>query len=139
MLKRAQNLQDALSSVRQDVHQHPELSFQEHRTAKLVADRLTELGIAARTGVAKTGVIGDLGEAGPRIALRADMDALPMQEESGLEHASQTPGVMHACGHDGHTTMLLGAARHLSETGTSTGPSTSASSRRKRTARAPGR
>ena len=115
MLKRAQDLQDTLSAVRQDIHQHPELSFQEYRTAQLVADRLAELGIAARTGVGKTGVVGDLGQEGPRVALRADMDALPMQEANDVPYASQVPGVMHSCGHDTHVACLLGAAQLLAE------------------------
>ncbi len=114
-MKRAQDLQDTLSAVRQDIHQHPELSFQEYRTAQLVADRLAELGIAARTGVGKTGVIGDLGQEGPRVALRADMDALPMQEANDVPYASQVPGVMHSCGHDTHVACLLGAAQLLAE------------------------
>lgn len=115
MLNRAQDLQESLSAVRQDIHRHPELSFQEYRTAQLVADRLAELGIAARTGVGKTGVIGDLGQGGPRVALRADMDALPMQEENDEPYASEVPGVMHSCGHDTHVAGLLGAAQLLAE------------------------
>jgi amidohydrolase len=115
MLQRAQALEDSLVALRRDIHRHPELSFQEHRTAQLVAERLAELGIAVRTGVAKTGVVGDLGETGPRIAIRADMDALPVQEENDVPYASQVPGVMHACGHDAHVACLLGAAQLLAE------------------------
>ena len=111
---------DDLKEWRRDLHRNPELSRQETRTARVVADKLRDWGFdAVEEGVGKTGVVGVLhGRNGPgeAILLRADMDALPMQEESGLDHASQNPGVMHACGHDGHTTMLLGAARHLSET-----------------------
>jgi hippurate hydrolase len=111
---------DELTEWRRDLHHNPELSQQETRTARIVAEKLRHWGFdAVEEGVGKTGVVGVLhGRNGPgeAILLRADMDALPMQEESGLEHASATPGVMHACGHDGHTTMLLGAARHLSET-----------------------
>ena len=90
---------------RQDIHQHPELGFEEQRTAKLVADKLTEWGFdEVHTGIAKTGVVGVLrGKtlAARTIGLRADMDALPIPEETGLDYASQTPGKMHACGHDG--------------------------------------
>ena len=93
---------------------HPELSFQEQRTARLVADTLTEMGLEAQTGVGKTGVVGFLGEGGPVIGIRADMDALPIQEANDVPYRSQTPGVMHACGHDAHTAMLLGVARLLS-------------------------
>jgi amidohydrolase len=115
MLQRAQRRSDILSAFRRDIHRHPELGFAEHRTAQLVADRLSHLGIAIRTQVGKTGVVGDLGDAGPRIALRADMDALPIQEENDVPYASEVPGVMHACGHDVHVACLLGAAQLLSE------------------------
>lgn len=115
MIQRAQDLHGTLVSLRRDVHQHPELSFQEHRTSQLIAERLAHLGIAVRTGVAKTGVVGDLGDEGPRIALRADIDALPIQEENDVPYASQVPGVMHACGHDVHVACLLGAAELLAE------------------------
>jgi amidohydrolase len=115
MLERAQELSAVLVEARRDFHRHPELSFQEHRTAQKVAEQLRELGASVRTGVGKTGVVGDLGDAGPRIALRADMDALPIQEASEVPYASQVPGVMHACGHDVHVACLLGAARLLAE------------------------
>ena len=115
MLERAQELSAALVKWRRDFHRHPELSFQEHRTAQKVAERLGELGIHVQTGVGKTGVVGDLGETGPRIALRADMDALPIQEANEVPYASQVPGVMHACGHDVHVACLLGAAQLLAE------------------------
>ena len=115
MLERAQELTDLLVELRRDFHRHPELSFQEFRTAQKVADRLGNLGIVVRTGVGKTGVVGDLGHAGPRIALRADMDALPLQEANDVSYASQNPGVMHACGHDVHVACLLGAAQLLAE------------------------
>jgi amidohydrolase len=113
MLLEAQGLSDTLVDLRRDFHRHPELAFQEHRTARRVAERLAALGIAVRTGVGKTGVVGDLGHAGPRIALRADMDALPIQEANEVPYASQVPGVMHACGHDVHVACLLGAAELL--------------------------
>jgi amidohydrolase len=115
MLQRAQALSDTLVALRRQVHHHPELGFQELRTAQLAAARLSELGIATRTGVAKTGVVGDLGSDGPCIALRADMDALPIQEENEVPYASEVPGVMHACGHDTHVACLLGAAQLLAE------------------------
>src|SRR5574341_627761 len=96
-------------------HRQPELSFAVHGTAELVAAVLAELGLKVQTGVGKTGVVGYLGKGeGPLIALRADMDALPIQEENDVEYASQVPGRMHACGHDAHTAMLLGAATLLS-------------------------
>ncbi|HSF95127.1 MAG TPA: M20 aminoacylase family protein [Thermohalobaculum sp.] len=110
-----------LAEWRQDFHRHPELGYDEHRTAAKVAERLGEFGLdAVETGVGRTGVVGVLhgrgGPGGPAILLRADMDALPIDEITGAEHASVNPGVMHACGHDGHTTMLLGAAKHLAGT-----------------------
>lgn len=110
----------ALAEIRRDIHAHPELSFEEHRTADLVAQKLTEWGIPIHRGMGKTGVVGivhgrDGGASGRAIGLRADMDALPMQEFNTFAHASQTPGKMHACGHDGHTAMLLGAAQHLAQ------------------------
>jgi hippurate hydrolase len=110
-----------LAEWRQDFHRHPELGYAEHRTAAKVAERLTVLGLdGVETGIGGTGVIGVLhgrgGSGGAAIMLRADMDALPIDEATGLPHASTNPGTMHACGHDGHTTMLLGAAKHLAET-----------------------
>ena len=104
-----------LTETRRVIHRHPELGFQEVRTSGLVAQRLRALGLAVTEGVARTGVVGLLegGRPGKTILLRADMDALPIQEGSGAEYASEVPGVMHACGHDAHTSMLLGAARIL--------------------------
>ncbi len=101
--------------LRRDLHRFPELGFQEHRTARVVADYLEELGLPMRKGVAKTGVVALVEGArpGPTLLLRADMDALPVHESTGLEYASTAPGKMHACGHDGHTAILLGAARVL--------------------------
>jgi len=108
-----------MTAWRQDLHAHPELSMREARTAGVVRDRLAEFGVdEIIIGMAEHGVVGVIrgGSSDRAIGLRADMDALPMQEETGLPHASRTPGVMHACGHDGHTAMLLGAAKYLAET-----------------------
>jgi amidohydrolase len=107
-----------LAAVRRDIHAHPELCFEEVRTADLVAAKLTEWGIAVHRGLGTTGVVGivkgrDGGASGRAVGLRADMDALPMTELNTFAHTSQHPGKMHACGHDGHTAMLLAAAQHL--------------------------
>jgi hippurate hydrolase len=104
-------------ALRRDIHRHPELAFEEHRTAALVADKLEGWGYTVTRGVGGTGVVGTLvrGQGVRRLGLRADMDALPIHEASGREWASQRPGLMHACGHDGHTAMLLAAARRLAE------------------------
>ncbi len=106
-------------SLRRDIHRHPELAFEEHRTAALVADKLEGWGYAVERGIGGTGVVGTLvrGSGSKRLGLRADMDALPIDEASGAEWSSVHAGVMHACGHDGHTAMLLAAARHLAEQG----------------------
>ena len=108
----------SISALRRDIHAHPELCFQEVRTADLVAAKLTEWGIPIHRGLGTTGVVGivhgrDGGACGHAVGLRADMDALPMTELNTFEHTSRHPGKMHACGHDGHTAMLLAAARHL--------------------------
>jgi hippurate hydrolase len=102
-------------ALRRDLHQHPELSWQETRTAAKVCQVLDELRIEHRSGVAGTGIVAEIPGRidGPRVALRADLDALPIHEETGLPFASQNEGVMHACGHDGHTSILVGAAMHL--------------------------
>jgi len=101
---------------RQDIHKHPELKFEELRTSELVATKLNEFGIEVHRGLAKTGVVGKLCNGdGPSIGLRADMDALPIDEKNSFSHASQNRGIMHACGHDGHTSMLLGAAKYLAK------------------------
>ncbi|MCA0207246.1 MAG: M20 family metallopeptidase [Proteobacteria bacterium] len=115
---RIQNFAADLTAIRRDLHEHPELGFQEIRTAGIVAAELERLGIEVTTGIGKTGVVGVLkgSRPGRTIGLRADMDALPIHEQTNLPYASKTPGVMHACGHDAHTTMLLGAARYLAET-----------------------
>ncbi len=107
-----------LIAIRHDIHRHPEVGFEETRTAALVAERLREWGLAVTEGIAGTGVVATLEGRRPgqrAIGLRADLDALHIQEVPGREHGSQVPGKMHACGHDGHTTMLLGAARYLAE------------------------
>src|SRR3978361_1653148 len=112
-------LHPEMTAWRRDLHAHPELSLQETRTAGVVRAKLAEFGVdEIITGMATHGVGGVLraGTEPGAIGLRADMDALPITEETGLPHASQNPGVMHACGHDGHTTMLLGAAKYLAET-----------------------
>ena len=106
-----------IQAIRRDIHAHPELRFEEIRTAELVAETLTRWGIPIVRGLGKTGVVGRIdGDAGPgkMIGLRADMDALPLQEKNAFAHASQHPGKMHACGHDGHTAILLGAAHYFS-------------------------
>jgi hippurate hydrolase len=117
-LERARAAQAELTAIRRDIHAHPELGMTEHRTADLVARKLEEWGIEVHRGVGVTGVVGVLrnGNGQASIGLRADMDALPIEEATDLPHASQIPGLMHACGHDGHTTMLLGAAKLLAET-----------------------
>lgn len=110
------NLEE-LKAIRQDIHRHPELGLEEVRTAGIVAGKLREWGVEVVEGIGKTGVVGIVKGDRPgqrMIGLRADMDALPIEEKTGLSYASQVPGVMHACGHDGHTAMLLGAGRHLS-------------------------
>ena len=108
------------AALRRDLHMHPELGFEEHRTAKIVADHLQALGIEHHSGIGQTGIVAVIrgrGEASGRtVGLRADMDALPMQEENDFAHRSRYDGRMHGCGHDGHTTMLLAAARYLHET-----------------------
>src|SRR5205814_8777215 len=102
---------------RRHLHMHPELAYQEHETARFIAERLELLGLEVRTGVATTGVVGLLRGARPgkTVLLRADIDALPIQEENEVPYRSQVAGVMHACGHDGHTAILLNAARVLVE------------------------
>jgi hippurate hydrolase len=114
-------LSDEMAAWRQDFHENPELLYEVHRTAGVVADKLRAFGCdEVVTGIGRTGVVGVIrgrnSASGKTIGLRADMDALPILETSGVPFASKNPGVMHACGHDGHTTMLLGAAKHLAET-----------------------
>ena len=105
--------------IRRKIHMHPELGYEEENTAAIITEELKRLGIKATTGIGKTGVVAEINpmnDKGPVVALRADMDALAIQEETGLEFASKIKGVMHACGHDGHVAMLLGAASLLKET-----------------------
>src|SRR5215216_5193924 len=107
---------DLLIRTRRDLHRHPELAFQEHRTAGIVAERLAAAGYEVRTGIAETGVVGTLrGQAGdgPTLLLRADMDALPIVEECGHDFVSRHQGVMHACGHDAHVAIGLAVAERL--------------------------
>ncbi|MDF1715493.1 MAG: M20 family metallopeptidase [Antarcticimicrobium sp.] len=114
-------LQDEITAWRRDLHENPEILFETHRTSAVVAEKLKDFGCdEVVTGIGRTGVVGLIkgkqNGSGKVIGLRADMDALPILEATGLGYASKTPGAMHACGHDGHTAMLLGAARYLSET-----------------------
>ena len=114
MLEKARKLSDELIRLRRLIHANPELSFQEYQTAALVADTLAEIGgYTIHTQVGKTGVMAELGDSGPVIAIRADMDALPIIEANDVPYASKNPGVMHACGHDAHTAILLGVAHLL--------------------------
>jgi amidohydrolase len=115
MLKRAQSLADQLIAWRRDIHMHPELGFREVRTAARVAEVLESEGYRVRTGVGRTGVVGERGEGKPIVAVRADMDALPIQEANDVAYASLVPGVMHACGHDAHTAIALGVATLLAQ------------------------
>src|SRR4051812_45909210 len=119
-VERIRAFHSELTAVRRDIHAHPELAFAESRTSELVAARLTGWGIEVHKGLAKTGVVGVVKgktqKSGRGIGLRADMDCLPMHEGNDFSHKSKNEGRMHACGHDGHTTMLLGAARYLAET-----------------------
>jgi hippurate hydrolase len=112
------DLEDEMIALRHRIHAHPELAYEEFATADLVAERLQEWGYTVTRGLGKTGVIGQLkvGHSTKRLGLRADMDALPIHEQTGLPYASTIPGKMHACGHDGHTAMLLAAAKHLART-----------------------
>src|SRR5215813_3953959 len=110
---------DELVGIRRDLHAHPEIGFEEVRTSGIVAEKLASWGIEVHRGVGRTGVVGVLkgrGAGQRRVGLRADMDALPMDEMTNLPYRSTNPGVFHGCGHDGHTTMLLGAARYLAST-----------------------
>ena len=114
-------MQDEVARWRRDIHQHPEVLYEVHRTAGIVAEKLKAFGCdEVVCGIGRTGVVGVIrgrhGTSGKVIGMRADMDALPMTEQSDLPYASKSPGKMHACGHDGHTAMLLGAAKYLCQT-----------------------
>src|SRR5919198_4443330 len=118
-IERIDGYADELTAIRRDLHAHPEIGFEEVRTSGIVADKLKSWGIEVHRGLGGTGVIGVIkgkGTSGKRIGLRADMDALPMEENTNLKWSSKIPGRFHGCGHDGHTTALLGAARYLAET-----------------------
>jgi amidohydrolase len=118
-IERIESFADELTAIRRDLHAHPEIGFEEVRTSGIVADKLTQWGVEVHRGIGGTGVVGVLkgkGSGARRIGLRADMDALPMEENTNLKWRSTIPGRFHGCGHDGHTTMLLGTARYLAET-----------------------
>ncbi len=115
MLKQAHAISEELIEWRRDFHMHPEIGFELHRTSKIVADELEKMGYRVKRGVGKTGVVAEIGEGGKVIAIRADMDALPILEQNEYEYVSQNKGAMHACGHDSHTAMALGAALLLSK------------------------
>ena len=117
LVKQIEDMELQLSEWRQDLHAHPELGFEEHRTSDFVASKLEEFGVEVHREIGKTGVVGVLrqGNETRSIGLRADMDALPISETNEFSHKSKNPGKMHACGHDGHTVMLLAAAKYLAE------------------------
>ena len=121
IVNRVADMHEEITAWRRDIHEHPEIGFDVHRTAGIVADKLRAFGCdEVVPGIGKTGVVGVIkgrkAASGKVVGLRADMDALPIQEMTGVPYASKTPGKMHACGHDGHTAMLLGAAKYLCET-----------------------
>jgi len=115
MLKQAHAISEELIEWRRDFHMHPEIGFEVHRTSKIVADELEKMGYRVKRGVGKTGVVAEIGEGGKLVAIRADMDALPILEQNETDYISQNVGAMHACGHDSHTAMALGAALLLSK------------------------
>ncbi len=115
MLKQAHAISEELIEWRRDFHMHPEVGFELQRTSKIVAEQLEKMGYRVRRGVGKTGVVAEIGEGGKLVAIRADMDALPILEQNEYEYVSQNKGMMHACGHDSHTAMALGAALLLSK------------------------
>ncbi|MBR64410.1 MAG: amidohydrolase, partial [Rhodobacteraceae bacterium] len=120
ILPEIDKISNELTNIFKDLHMHPELGFEEVRTSKIVKEKLQDYGVdEIHTEIGKTGVVAVINgkqQGGNQIGLRADMDALPIEETTNLNYASKNPGKMHACGHDGHTTMLLGAAKHLCET-----------------------
>src|SRR5574339_785973 len=115
MLKQSHAISEELIEWPRDFPRHPEIGFELHRTSKIVADELEKMGYRVRRGVGKTGVVAEIGDGGKVIAIRADMDALPILEQNEFDYASRIPGAMHACGHDSHTAMALGAALLLSK------------------------
>lgn len=115
MLKQAHAISEELIEWRRDFHMHPEIGFELHRTSRIVADELEKMGYRVKRGVGRTGVVAEIGEGGKVIAIRADMDALPILEQNEYEYVSRIEGAMHACGHDSHTAMALGAALLLSK------------------------
>ncbi len=115
MLKQAHAISEEIIEWRRDFHMHPEIGFDVHRTAGVVAKELEKMGYSVRRGVGKTGIVADIGKGGKTVAIRADMDALPLQELNEVEYKSQVDGKMHACGHDSHTAMVLGAAKLLAK------------------------
>jgi amidohydrolase len=115
MLQKSREIETQLVAWRRDFHRHPEIGFQVQRTAAKVAEEMQKLGYRVRTGVGRTGIIADLGPDGPMVAVRADMDALPILEANDVTYASERPGFMHACGHDSHTAMALGTASLLAK------------------------
>lgn len=114
-IDKAKAIESQIIEWRRDIHMHPELGFEETRTSRLVADALREMGIEIEVGIAETGIVARIGEGSPKVGIRADMDALPIDEANDVPYKSQTPGLMHACGHDAHTAILLGVARMLTE------------------------
>ncbi len=115
LLDDAKKIEKQLVEWRRDIHMHPELGFEETRTSRLVADTLREMGIEIEVGVAETGIVARIGEGRPAVGIRADMDALPIDEANDVPYKSQTPGLMHACGHDAHTAILLGVAKLIND------------------------
>jgi amidohydrolase len=114
VLEQARELQSDIVELRRHIHMHPELSFEEHKTAALAAEKLKEMGFKVQTGIGKTGVVGDMGNGGKLVAIRADMDGLPVIETNKVDYKSKNEGVMHACGHDAHVSCALHAAKILS-------------------------
>ncbi|RLC99038.1 MAG: amidohydrolase, partial [Chloroflexota bacterium] len=115
MLNKAKALQSQMVTWRRDIHMHPELGFEEQRTSALIAEIMNGLGYRVRTGVGKTGVVAELGDGKPIVAIRADMDALPIQEANQVPYKSKNDGVMHACGHDAHVAIAMGIAKLLTD------------------------